>query len=212
MGATQSRAYRCISTTSRHGVEQHRQRPVKFLAAAGKDDVLLADLDGLVGVADAMVRGGAGRRDRIVHALDLEPGGKRGGRRRRHRLRHRERADPLRSLAAGGIGGLDQRARRGPPEPMMMPVRTLETSLGSRPESRIACSIAMWFQAAPSPRKRIARRSITSAGLSVGAPCTWERKPSSAYFSARVIPDFAAWRLASTSGCCFRWTRRYPSP
>ena len=31
----------------------------------------------------------------------------------------------------------------GPPEPMMMPVRTLETSDGSRPESWIACSIAM---------------------------------------------------------------------
>jgi len=30
------------------------------------------------------------------------------------------------------------------------------------------------------------------AGSSAGAPCTWERKPSSAYFSARVIPDFAS--------------------
>jgi hypothetical protein len=31
----------------------------------------------------------------------------------------------------------------GPPEPMMMPVRTLETSSGESPESWIACSIAM---------------------------------------------------------------------
>ena len=31
----------------------------------------------------------------------------------------------------------------GPPEPMMMPVRILETSSGDRPESWIACSIAM---------------------------------------------------------------------
>src|SRR5258708_181230 len=31
----------------------------------------------------------------------------------------------------------------GPPEPMMMPVRTSETSDGCRPESWIACSIAM---------------------------------------------------------------------
>ena len=31
----------------------------------------------------------------------------------------------------------------GPPEPMMMPVRSLDTSVGSRPESWIACSIAM---------------------------------------------------------------------
>ena len=30
----------------------------------------------------------------------------------------------------------------GPPEPMMMPVRSLEMSVSSRPESRIACSIA----------------------------------------------------------------------
>jgi len=30
----------------------------------------------------------------------------------------------------------------GPPEPMMMPVRSLETSDGSSPESRIACSMA----------------------------------------------------------------------
>src|SRR6185437_12939024 len=60
----------------------------------------------------------------------------------------------------------------GPPEPMMMPVRSLETSLSSTPESRIACSMATWFQAAPPPRKRMARRSTESAGLSVGAPCT----------------------------------------
>ena len=30
----------------------------------------------------------------------------------------------------------------GPPEPMMMPVRSLETSDGSSPASWIACSIA----------------------------------------------------------------------
>ena len=47
----------------------------------------------------------------------------------------------------------------GPPEPMMMPVRSLETSLSCKPASRIACSMATWFQAAPRPRKRIARRS-----------------------------------------------------
>ena len=31
----------------------------------------------------------------------------------------------------------------GPPEPMMMPVRSFETSFSSRPASRIACSMAM---------------------------------------------------------------------
>ena len=30
----------------------------------------------------------------------------------------------------------------GPPEPMTMPVRSLEMSLSSTPESRIACSMA----------------------------------------------------------------------
>jgi hypothetical protein len=65
----------------------------------------------------------------------------------------------------------------GPPEPMMMPVFTLETSPGSSPESRIAWSMATWFQAAPPPRKRIARRSTMPVGSSVGAPCTWQRNP-----------------------------------
>src|SRR5437868_12909111 len=49
------------------------------------------------------------------------------------------------------------------------------------------------------PRKRIARRSTASAGSSVGAPCTWQRKPSSAYLSARAMPDLASRRLARTS-------------
>ena len=31
----------------------------------------------------------------------------------------------------------------GPPEPMMMPVRTSDTSSGDSPESWIACSMAM---------------------------------------------------------------------
>src|SRR6266436_2676932 len=44
---------------------------------------------------------------------------------------------------------------------------------------------------------------MTPLGSSVGAPCTWERKPSSAYLSARVMPDFASWRLASTSWVLF---------
>jgi hypothetical protein len=32
----------------------------------------------------------------------------------------------------------------GPPEPTIRPVRSLETSVSSRPESAIACSMAMW--------------------------------------------------------------------
>ena len=68
----------------------------------------------LGGVADAMVGGRAGRGDRIVHALDLEPGGQRRRGGRRHRLRHRERPDALGTLAAGDVGGLDDRARGRP--------------------------------------------------------------------------------------------------
>src|SRR6202044_3760835 len=45
-----------------------------------------------------------------------------------------------------------------------------------------------------------------------GAPCTWERKPSSAYFSARVIPDFASWRLASTSWVLLPMDETIPIP
>src|SRR5215213_4536426 len=45
----------------------------------------------------------------------------------------------------------------------------------------------------------MARRSTTSEGSSEGAPCTWQRKPSSAYLSAREMPDFASRRLAVTS-------------
>src|SRR5712671_5837358 len=53
---------------------------------------------------------------------------------------------------------------------------------------------------------------MTPLGSSVGAPCTWERKPSSAYFSARVMPDFASWRLASTSWVLFPMDETIPIP
>ncbi len=39
-------------------------------------------------------------------------------------------------------------------------------------------------------------------GVEGRRPCTRERKPSSANFSARVTPDLQAWRLAVTS-CVF---------
>src|ERR1700730_7948107 len=100
----------------------------------------------------------------------------------------------------------------GPPEPMMMPVISWETSSGSSPASRIACSMAMWFQAAPPPRNRMARRSTTPSGSRLGAPCTWQRNPSSAYLSARTIPDFASRRLARTSWVLFPIDETMPMP
>src|SRR6202012_3387133 len=37
----------------------------------------------------------------------------------------------------------------GPPSPTIRPVRSLETSASVRPESAIACSMAMWASAVP---------------------------------------------------------------
>ncbi|GJE45592.1 hypothetical protein AEGHOMDF_4792 [Methylobacterium soli] len=96
-----------------HGVEQDRERPVEVFAAAREDDVLAPALDHLGGVADAVVRGRAGGRDRVVHALDLEPGRERRGGRRGHGLGHREGADALRALLAGDGGGFDDHPGRG---------------------------------------------------------------------------------------------------
>src|ERR1043166_5098 len=70
----------------------------------------------------------------------------------------------------------------------------------------------MWFQAVPPPWNRIARRSTTSAASSEGAPCTCERKPSSAYLSAREMPDFASRRFASTSWVLLPMDETMPIP
>ncbi len=90
-----------------HRVEQARQRPVEFFAAAGKHHVLLAHHDLLGGVADAMQRGRAGRGDRVVDALDLVGGGEVGRDRRTHALGHGEGADAL------GRAGIEHRLVRG---------------------------------------------------------------------------------------------------
>ncbi|MOA27257.1 hypothetical protein D3C78_1481210 [compost metagenome] len=55
-----------------------------------------------------MRRGGAGRRDGIVDAVDLEPGGERGRSGGGHGLRHGEGADALRAVVLQrDIGGFD---------------------------------------------------------------------------------------------------------
>ena len=89
-----------------HGVEQHRQRPVELLAAAGEHAVGLAELDAFDGVADAVRRGRAGRADRVVEALDLVGGREVGRDRARHGARHHERADALGALLLGDDGRL----------------------------------------------------------------------------------------------------------
>ena len=140
VGARGARRRRVVGRRHRaHRVEQHRQRPVEILAAAGEHHVLLAEQDLFGRRADAMVRGRAGRRDRIGDALDLEPGAP---------------ASPRRSSTSPSAPRRDRRASgpwsramsaastmvrvEGPPEPMIMPVRSLEMSSGSRPASRIA--------------------------------------------------------------------------
>src|SRR5690606_25264375 len=53
-----------------HGVEHAAQRPVLVLSATGEDEVLLAELDLLHGVADAVRAGGTGGGNGVVDALD----------------------------------------------------------------------------------------------------------------------------------------------
>jgi hypothetical protein len=98
-----------------HGIKQVRHGPVEILMAAGEDDVLLAHLDLLVAIADAMLAGRAGGGDRIIDALDAEGRRERRGGGRAHRLGHGGGADALGAALAGDFGGLDDRARRGAP-------------------------------------------------------------------------------------------------
>src|SRR5690348_16748824 len=60
--------------------------------------------------------------------------------------------------------------------------------------------------------KRVVRRSSTSNGSSFGAPCTWQRKPSSAYSGAKEIPGRAALRLSSTSATLLPMEDTMPMP
>ena len=58
----------------------------------------------------------------------------------------------------------------------------------------------------------MARRSTASLGSSVGAPCTWQRKPSSAYLSARTMPDLASRSDATTSCVLLPMDETMPIP
>ncbi len=87
----------------------------------------------------------------------------------------------------------------GPPDPMMMPVRSLTTSEASRPASRIAWSMAIQFQPMPSFMKRFGFLGTIPSHSMDGAPCTWHLKPSSANFSEREMPERASRSDATTS-------------
>jgi len=97
-----------------HGVEQDREGPVQLLGAAGEDHVLVAQGDLLIGGANAVGGGRAGRRDRIVEPADLEPGRQDGGDARAHGLGDSEGTDPLGTPFLCSGGGLDDRLGGGP--------------------------------------------------------------------------------------------------
>ena len=98
-----------IGRHRRHRIKQNRHGPIQLFTAACKHQILFAILNHFGGIADAMVGSGAGRRDRIIDAFDLEPcgQGRRGG--GRHAFWHGKRTDALRAGLAGDVSGLNQR-------------------------------------------------------------------------------------------------------
>ena len=85
-----------------------------------------------------------------------------------------------------------------PPEPTIRPVRSLETSSSSRPESAIACSMAMWLKAVPWARNRAARRS-TSFPVDARRGVHLAAEAELGVFLGGETPDLASRSEASTS-------------
>ncbi len=79
---------------------------MNFLATTGEHNVLLAHLDQLVTVADAMGRSGTGGANRIVNALDLERRGQTGGVGAGHGARHHIGANLAYAFFPQDVGGL----------------------------------------------------------------------------------------------------------
>jgi hypothetical protein len=94
-----------------------------------------------------------------------------------------------------------------------MPVRSLLIILlFEAAESAIACCMATWFHWPPFDRKRSARRSISGAGSSDGAPQTWHLKPCSAKDSEKLMPDLALRRDSVTSFASLPMEDTIPRP
>src|SRR5690554_1391130 len=89
-----------------HGIEQAALAPVFFFTAASKDHILFAQLNLLNSLADAMGTGGTGRRDGVVHPLDLERGSQTGGNRTAHGAGDAVRANALDTTLTQCIDGL----------------------------------------------------------------------------------------------------------
>src|SRR5262245_44747241 len=64
----------------------------------------------------------------------------------------------------------------------------------------------------PASMNRRALRGIMFSHSRLTAPCTWQRKPSSAYLSARTMPDLASLSEASTSWVLFPIEETIPMP
>src|SRR5262245_59320011 len=64
----------------------------------------------------------------------------------------------------------------------------------------------------PASMKRRGLRGIMGSHSRFTAPCTWQRKPSLAYSSARTTPDLASRRDARTSCVLFPIEETTPMP
>ena len=82
---------------------------MNLFTAAGKNDVLLAELDQFSGMADTVGAGRAGRTERVIDAFDAERGRQAGGSRRSHRFGDGVRADAPDAAVAQDIGDFNLR-------------------------------------------------------------------------------------------------------
>ena len=148
-----------------------------------------------------MVRGRAGRGDRIIDALDLEPGRQRRRSGRGHRLGHGERADASWAPLVRVMSAASTMVRvEGPPEPMIRPVRSLEISFASRPAvaDRLLHRDMVPGRAAAQKAHRAAVDHLLGLQASARhAPGSESR--ARRIFRRAMTPDRPSRRLASTS-------------
>ena len=88
----------------------------------------------------------------------------------------------------------------GPPEPTTRPVRSLETSAVAKArvgDRLLHGDVGVAGAGGEEPRRAAVDHAPPSR--SAGAPCTWQRKPSSAYSGAAVMPERASRSDAVTS-------------
>jgi len=142
--------------------------PIEFFATARKHQILLAVLDHLKGVAMHDWRSRRPTRSNS-DALDLKPCGQRRRGRRGHGLRT-AKARFFRSFSARNIRRSDDRARRRPPEPMMIPVRSCENFGGCQAGVQNRLIHRDMVPACAAGMKTHGAAIDDFAGSSVGAP------------------------------------------